>query len=181
MIAKRRIFAMISLFILITFLCACSKSPNTSESLPSYLDLEQLHDGYGVENAVDDRCVVFEDSKLISGEEIWKRFLSNVKEKKSCFIRIAMNYNKDNTLCLVDLSYEDLSFNIKTNDGLSKQYKYLNHYELETKNNDSDHSQIDCYILMNQENITYEEFERSLASSIYSDAIDHYIVYYNIS
>lgn len=180
MIADRKIFLMKSLFILIICLCACSGMPKTDDNLPDYISFDQLTEGYGAENAVADNCVVFTDSRLISGEDVWKTFIAKVEKKQSCCVRIAKNYSTENNLYLIDLSYEDSSFSVNTSEGLSKEYKYLNHYEIDTKNSEPDHSIIDCYILINQENVTYKEIEKSMISSIFGDALDHYTVYFNV-
>lgn len=80
---------MISLFALTIGLCACSKVTKTEDDLPDYISFNQLTEGYEVENAVDDDCVVFVDFKLISGEDIWKTFMTKAGKKQSCCVRIA--------------------------------------------------------------------------------------------
>lgn len=150
------------------------------EHLPNYLNFEQLMEGYTVENAMDDDCVVFVDSKLVSGEDVWEIFMTMVGNDQSCCVRIARYYSIEDNLCLIDVSYKDASFRVNTSEGLSEEYKYLNHYEIAPQNSGSEYSMIDCYILVNQENVAYEEIEKSMISSILGDALDHYIVYYNL-
>lgn len=139
-----------------------------------------LDSEYTPGDAVTDNCVVFVDSKIISGHSIWANFITKIDKGLSCNIRIA-NFSSDNTLfSLIDLSYSGSSFSVLTNDGLSKNYQYINHYEIEADNDEANYSTIDCYILTNQDNITYKDIEKSLASSILDDAIDHLIVYYDM-
>ena len=83
MFADKKIFLTLILFLLAICLCACSEMTKTEDALPDYIDFDQLAEGYGVENAVHDDCVVFADSKLISGEDIWKAFMTNVEKKQS--------------------------------------------------------------------------------------------------
>ena len=75
------------------------------------------------------------------------------------------------TVAYVSYCLLDSAFHIDTNEGLSKEYKYLNHYEVNIENSDSGDSIMECYILMNQENVTYDEFEKSRASSVLGGAI----------
>lgn len=179
MIANRKRFLMISLSVLTMCLCACSEMIKTESSLPDYMHFDQLIKGYGVENAMEDDCVVFVDAKLISGEDIWKAFMGEVEKKQSCCVRIASYYSAENIFSLIDLSYKDLSYYVDISDGLSKEYKYLNHYEIDLKNNDLPDSTIEYYILTNQENVTYDEIERSMISAVLGDALDFFMVYVN--
>lgn len=180
MIVNRKGIMLISFFVFIIGMCGCSKMTKTEENLPDYVNFGQLIEGYGVEDAVNDDCVVFVDSRLISGEDIWMSFMEKTEKKQSCRVRIAVNYSTESLFYLIDLSYEDSSFCVNTSEGLFKEYKYMNHYEIDMKNSDSDDSIIDCYLLTNQESVTYDEIEKSMASAILGDAIDHYIVYYNV-
>ena len=182
MISKRKIFGATTLFLLFISLCACSEIDKTGVNLPNYVNFNQLTDGYGVENAVDDGCVVLADSKLISGGDMWNSFITTIEKKQACCVRIARFYSIEDNLCLIDLSYVDSSFSVNTSDGFSATYKYLNKYETNVKSSDSGHSIIECFVLVNQKNITYQEIERAMTSSILSndDAIDYYIVYSSI-
>lgn len=179
MITKGKAFLMISLFALTIGLCACSKVTKVEDDLPDYISFNRLTEGYEVENAVDDDCVVFVDFKLISGEDIWKTFMTKAGKKQSCCVRIARYYSTESYFCLIDLSYEDSFFRVNTSEGVSREYYYLNHYEIDRKDNDSDDSIMDLYILVDKEDATYDEIQKSRASSSPYGGIDSYIVYLN--
>ena len=173
MAANRKTFLMTGLFILTIGLWACSKMTKSEDDLPDYLSFDQLEDGYGVENAVEDDCVVFVDSRLISGEDVWKRFLAKAEKKQSCCVRIADFFDADSHFSLCDLSYEDSSFRVNTSTGVSREYNYLNHYEIDIKENDSEDSVMDLYILVDKEDATFDEIQKSYGR------IGSYIVYLN--
>lgn len=179
-IADKKPFLTLILLVLAICLCACSEMTKTEDDLPDYIDFDQLTEGYGVENAADDDCVVFVDSKLISGENVWKAFMTKVEKKQSCCVRIAYYNSAEGFFSLRDLSYEDSYFCVNTSEGLSGEYKYMNHYEIDIKSNDSDYSVMDCYILVNQENVTYDNIEKTLASSFPDGGVDYYTVYLNV-
>lgn len=174
MYTNNKVLLMIFLLIPTMCLCACSNKDNSS----AYLSFDQLAEGYGIADAEEDGCIVFEDSKLTAGEDIWNNFMTKVEKKQSCCVRIAHYYSTEDSFCLVDLSYNISSFKVMTNEGLSKEYRYLNHYKIDSKN--SDDSLIDYYVLVNQKDIKYDEIELSMISSFLGDAIDHYVVYYNL-
>ena len=176
-IAYRKIFLVISTLILTVCLCACSKM---ADSLPNYISFDQLAERYGVEDAVADDCVVFIDSKLISGEDIWKTFVTKAEKKQSCSVRIANYISTDSYFSLTDLSYEGSCFRVNTSEGTYGEYKYLNHYEIHIKDSDSDDSVRDLYILVDKEDATYDAIQKSWASSVPNGGIASYIVYSNI-
>ena len=165
--------------VLLLLMSACSEIDSSTDSLPEYTDLDRLDANYEIEDAVTDNCVVFIDSALVFGQDIWNVFLETVAERKSCRVRIARYYSVEDALYLVDVSYDGV-YKIRSNDGDFKQYSYLKHYKFEQDSADEGSSITDCYLLINQEDITYEEIERSMASGIAGDAIDHYILYYNV-
>lgn len=185
MIAIRKIFLMAGIFNLAICLCACSGMGRVEGSLPDYVSLDQLAEGYGIENAVDDGCVVIDDFRLVSGEDVWQAFMAEAGKEQPCRVRIAEHYSTESLFSLADLSYDGSAFRVDTDEGLSKEYKYLNHYEINAENSVSDDSITDCYMLMNQENITYDEFEKSMAGSIAypvdssnpDEALDFFIVF----
>lgn len=174
MIANRKTFLVISPLILTVFLCACSKM---ADSLPNYISFDQLAEGYGVEDAAADDCVVFIDSKLISGEDVWKTFVAKAEKKQACSVRIANYISTDSYFFLTDLSYESSFFRVNTSEGTYGEYKYLNHYEINIKDGDSVR---DLYILVDKEDATYDAIQKSWASSVPNGGIASYIVYSNM-
>lgn len=84
---------------------------------------------------------------------------------------------------LRDLSFDGSSYHVNTAEGVSEDYRYLKHYEVDIKSSDSDKSVLNSYILVNQEDITYQDIEQFLASSIavVGEEIDFYRVYSHIN
>lgn len=171
MIKLRRLLLTLSLIAIVVCCCSC-----TAAESPDYVSFDALPDGYGTEEAIADECVVFEESQLISGEKIWKIFLKNVKKENSCRVRIAEYFSESDILSLMDLSYQDGSFQMDTNYGKSKSYKYLNHYEFDA----DDGTPIECWVLVNQQDLTYRELELSRASSLAGADVDYSIVYFDV-
>ena len=170
MMKLKGLFLTVSLIALVVCCCSC-----TAADSPDYVSFDALPDGYGTEEAIADDCVVFEDLQLTSGQDIWKAFLKNAEKGQSCRVRIANYFGESDSLSLIDLSYQDGSFRMDANYGVAKSYKYLNHYEFSA----DDGTSIECYILVNQEDLTYREIEQSMTSSMLGAAIDHYNVYFH--
>ena len=84
---------------------------------------------------------------------------------------------------LRDLSFDGSSYHVNTAEGVSEDYRYLKHYEVDIKSSDSDKAVLNSYILINQEDITYHDIEQFLASSIAAEGkkIDFYMVYSHIN
>lgn len=158
--------------ILVMLLCFCSCAG--AAKLPEYADLDKLPGGYGTENAIADGCVVIVDSKLVSGDGIWTAFLTNAEKNVPCKVRVARKSGEKDSFWFIDLSYADSVFTVQTNDGISKSYKYLNHYGHDAGADPA----IERYILTNVRDITYSEIERRMASSLLADSIDVFTVYY---
>ena len=164
----------IFVLIIVMAICFCSCA---SDSKPAgYVDFDKLPAGYLTENAIEDGCVVFVGNKLIAGKEVWDAFIADVGKNAACIVRVATKQNEKDSFRFIDLSYADSDFSVKTNDGIDKSYKFLNHYAPA----DGDDPAIERYSLTNEENITYAEIERRLASSLANDSIDVFFVYLDI-
>ena len=172
MMKLKGLFLTVSLIALVVCCCSCAAADS-----PDYMSFDALPDGYGTEDAVADDCVVFEDTQLISGQDIWKDFLKSTEKELPGQVRVARYLSESDSLSLTDLSYQDGSFHVNTNDGSSRSYQYLNHYELQA----DDGTPIECWVLVNQEDLTYREIEQSLASSLFGAATDHYTVYFDVT
>lgn len=86
---------------------------------------------------------------------------------------------EDSTLNFIDLSFDGTTYSVTRKDEENKQYQYLNHYTIEA-GSDADFSTLDVYILVNEKDVTYDELEKSMASSNSNDYIDNYFIYVNI-
>ena len=164
-----------------TLLCVCSCSRSgVQKSLPKYSDFSQIAYDYSIDNAIVDKCVVFTDLALVSGGDIWFEFLDMIQSGNVARVRIAQFYTgKVQTYHLSDLSYDGSLFVVTEMAGVVREYKYLNHYSSEA-GKDADYSALDSYILVNKEDLTYDDLERALISSTKGDYIDQYRIYVNI-
>ncbi len=183
MFTKRKAFLLACLLTLAICLCACSEIAGTGGDLPDYTAFDQLPEGYGADDAIADSCVVVAESELVSGGDVWETFLKKAEKGQSCRIRIARYYGEKNFIDLRDLSFDGSSYHVNTAEGVSEDYRYLKHYEVDIKSSDSDKSVLNSYILVNQEDITYQDIEQFLASSIavVGEEIDFYRVYSHIN
>jgi hypothetical protein len=164
----------------IFWLSSCISIHKTQEALPQYLDFTQLKNEYSIEDAIKDSCVVFNDLTLLSGDNVWLEFLDITQKGKSAKVRIANYYTdgESSSNYLTDLSYDGL-FHINEMEGSVKDYKYLKHYSTKA-GSDANYTEIDCYILVNEEDVSFENLERSLVSSNIGDYIDQYRIYVNL-
>lgn len=154
-------------------LVSCSKANKISNNLPSYTKLSEIPDDYTLDDAKADGCVVFEDLKILSGEENWKEFLRLAKGGQSAKIRFVKLFSiDDSNLSIIDLSYDGTIYTLQEKDEETKQYKFLKHYT-------SDDNSLDYYILVNDEKVTFDELEKSLVSSKSDAYIDQYRIYIN--
>lgn len=170
---------MVLLMCSMLILVSCSKTNNSNDSLPEYLNFNELPLNYTLENAKADGCVVFKDLSLISGQTEWSKFRKLVKGKKAATVRIAEYYSKENpSLVLIDLSFDGSAYLVTEEDGVKKQYNYLNHYKVDA-GKDASYSTLDCYILVNQKDVSFDELERSRISSNSNDYIDQYRIFVN--
>lgn len=76
MLAKRKAFLLACLLILTICLCACSETAGMGGNLPDYTAFARLPEGYGVDDAIADSCVVVTESELVSGGDVWETFLT---------------------------------------------------------------------------------------------------------
>ena len=140
--------------------------------------------------------VVFEDLKLKSGENNWKDFLNKSENGEKVNIRFIYNYTLEEQLAhtsselydeikeeyparyIVDLSFDGDKYHVHDFDsGTEKEYTYLKHYTGKPSAPDAEYSEYDCYWLVNDNEATYEQLEKSVYSSSMNDSIDHYRLY----
>lgn len=96
---KKNIYInMFSLIIIMVIICsACDNELNEpsnykeSSNTIEYIPYEQLPDSYNLENAKLDGCVVFENSQLTSGHEIWHKFEKKAQAGEKAMVRPAFN------------------------------------------------------------------------------------------
>lgn len=142
-----------------------------------YTAFEDLPNLYSKEEAIKDNCVVYENNKLVSGEEIWKKFIRNSLNGRKSFVRIATIL--DNEALIGDLVFtgNEYSFYARMNNGkLSAQYKHI----LEVSGKESSSGKTISYVIMcNEKNITYSDVSYQLvgSNSEIKDKNNFFIIY----
>lgn len=123
--------------------------------------LWELPSSYSSKQAKKDGCIVIENEVMTEGKDQWLAFLEQARAKRDCFVRIAC-YGSDQTNPLIrDLSWKQGKYVLESfQDGAIKreEYPYLNCY---TTENSKKHVE---YALVNQPDLTYKEWERSVFS-----------------
>lgn len=181
--------SVILLAALIFLLSACSK--------PAYSPLNRLSDDYSLEDAKADKCVVYEDGDITSGQPVWDDFVQASRNGKDAAVRLAFYYTlgkpsqyapelyaeiKDDypLLYIQDLTYNGDTYSIEYYDDsqlITKQYTYLVKYTGAPKSQSAIFSEYTYYVLVNDNTVTWDKLEFGLFSSQSGDYIDHYRVY----
>lgn len=139
-------------------------------TLPADLSADELF-----ETLSGDGWVALYCGDLLSGGEIWNDFLSKTSRGEQASVLIvdyyppSSPYDKEPSVFLKRVSFNgstyEYSLEASSSDGDTSvtEYKYIVKYELADK---------DVYILVNKNDYTYEEIERSESTSISSYLID---------
>lgn len=195
-----KVIAIITAMVILPLIfTGCSKTVIEYRNIPGYISYFDLEKNYTLEDVKKDGCVVFEDSQLTSGEEQWLRFVDMTKKSKPASIRMAYYYSLEEQKGHVSdelyeemkdeyprLYFKDLTFDGKkfttysVEDGKEyiDKYAYLNHYTGDARKGAA-FSRYDSYILVNNQDVTYQELEKSLYSSNSNDWIEHKSIYKN--
>jgi len=169
-----------------------------TEEKSGYVPYDQLTGDYSLENAKADNCVVFENSRLTSGSKAWREFIDKTEAGEKAFVRLAYYYTLDSQrvspelyeeikddypkLFIKDLSFDCENYHLYYAEGekeYESEYPYMMHYSGKARSGAA-FSRYDCYILVRDKNVTYEQIEKGMLSSILGDQIDHVSVYTNL-
>ena len=175
---------------LLFVLSGCSKNA-------SVVSLENLPADYSIDDAKRDKCVVFENRDITSGQSVWDAFIRAKDDGENATVRLAYYYTiedpshyseeyynkiKDDypVLYLKELTANGDGFvltGFEDGEKITKEYKYLVRYEGEPSSPYAVFSHYTYYVLVNDETVTWEEIEYGMYSSQSGDLIDHYSVY----
>ena len=189
----KKLLILIMTIALIITVTACTKTDENA--------LSSLPDDYSYDDAVADGLVVFENSSITSGDDVWETFLETVNNGEKTTVRLAYYFTLDDRseyaldyyeeikddfpiLFVKDLTFDGSSYTIEGyEDGelISKTYAYLVKYEGEPTSETAVFNSYLYYVLVNDDTLTWEEIEQGLLSSQYGAAIDHYRVYSELS
>lgn len=141
-----------------------------------FMLLWDLPSSYSPKQAKKDGCIVIENEVMTEGKEQWMAFLEQSGKKQDCFVRIAC-YGTDHTKPLIrDLFWKQGKYILESfQDGAvhREEYPYLNCYATGSSKRDLE------YALVNQQDLTYEEWERSIFSGkAYEDGFQFCSVMY---
>ena len=136
--------------------------------------LEDIREGYSVEQAAADGCVVFDEDELLAGREIWRNFVDVTGEGKADGIRVYQTYtNADESYYVVqELSFDGEKYRLKFYDIVGdtgeeflfeKEYRYLVYSRCISQYGNSDN-----YLLSDSRDVTANGYYEHLLSSTYS-------------
>jgi hypothetical protein len=173
---------------------ACSNKPN--ERMIEYIPYEQLPVNYSLKNAKSDGCVVFENSRLTSGDDIWKKFIEKQQAGEAARVRLAYYYTLDShnlskeyyeqikddypVLYIHDLSFEGEAYKLYFTEGKQAyeyEYPYLVRYTGAPSSSSATYSRYVRYFLVRDKEVTYEKIEHGWLSSQSGDKVDCMSVY----
>ena len=143
------------------------------------------------------RLVVIEDGRVTCGEDIWRDFVDLSAKETPCRIRVVHYYTIGDPSRYDPLYYEsikgdypkmyilELAYNGETfcvshyeEDKLyQSEYKYLMRYEGKTETRDATYTSYLKYVLVNDEEVTWDDIMHGMLSSKHGNSIPHRQIY----
>ena len=184
--------------ILILILClflltSCHRNPSP---ITGYIPYGEIPADYSLSDAKRDGLVVYEDSDITAGQPVWDEFVRQAEKGESCAVRLAFYYTldgqnidpdyyeeiKDDYPCLYiqDLSFDGSMytlFSVEETEEYISRYQYLKRFEEEAPGDTAAYSACVRYVLVNDDNVTWEQLIRGMLSSQSGNWIDHKTVY----
>lgn len=143
--------------------------------------LEELPEKYSGEQAMIDGCFVQSDGVARENKEIFHQFAVVTQGGVPSFIRIVNWYYGDNPhYTAYDLEYDGSMYTITwLEDGqrYSRQYKYLKHFTGEKERDNMAYDAYEHYVLVNDDQVTWNDIWENLISSAEPASIEHMTVY----
>ena len=164
--------------------CGMSKKHATN-----YIPYDKIPTNYSLEDAKKDGLVVHKDYDITEGQAVWDEFIAETEKGNSCSIRLMFYYTPEGQgITPAHEQYEeikgdysgfyiqDLSFdgNIYTLYRVEEKQEYKREYEYLKGLEDS---AVIRYVLVNDNNVTWEQIMRRMQSSDILDWIDVNVVY----
>lgn len=145
-------------------------------------DLQDIPEGYTLEQAEADGCVVYENSGTVYGQEIWDGFLHSVDAGKAAQVRLcfwsdnapglsAAAYPDGPEVCVMDLEYDGEFYAVsvfKDGEKLESSYQYLFRF---------DGGRYTRYILTNDSHTQWKDEWSAPVSSETGEIVDYELVY----
>ena len=145
------------------------------------IPLEELPEKYSGEQAMIDGCFVQSDGVARENKEKFHQFAVVTQSGVPSFIRIVNWYYGDNPhYTAYDLEYDGSMYTITwLEDGqrYSRQYKYLKHFTGEKERENMAYDAYEHYVLVNDDQVTWNDIWENLISSAEPASIDHMTAY----
>ena len=183
--------------LLALLLSGCKKVSTPDE----WKDLKEVADNYSLEDAKRDGYVIIEDLSVTYGEETWQSFVNSSAEKIPCNVRVVHYYTLDDASHYDSEYYESIKddypmmfiFEIIYNgetfseshyeeDRLyQSEYKYLMRYEGEPDTQNATFTSYVRYVLVNDDNVTWDDIMHGMLSSQSAANIPHSQIYTDLA
>ncbi len=182
-----RYSSFVVLFTLILSLYGCGEN-----SSPSWVPFEDLPEGYTLEEAKKDNCVVKENGDITSGKEVWESFLKKTENNEPASVRIFSYHtlgdkerygeeyyesikNDYPKMYILDLEFDGEKYiwkDYSDEEPRISEYKYLIRYEENDPPESATFESAVYYILVNENTYTLDQIQWSMLSSQSTDWID---------
>jgi len=168
----------------------------SSKTISDFISYEKIPLDYSLENAKNDGLVLYENGNITSGQSIWDLFIEKNRKNEPCFVRLAFYYTLVNQNISPELYEEikddypvlyiqDLSFDGKTytlysveyGEEYITQFKYLIPLTDASPPSTATFIKREMYVLVNSNEVTWEQIQHGMISSRFDDYIRHRIVY----
>ena len=139
--------------------------------------LEELPEKYSAEQAMIDGCFVQTDGVARENKEKFQQFAVVTQQGVPSFIRIVnWHYGDESYYTAMDLEYDG---NVYTLTSLENTYtfKYLKRYTGEKAWENADHDEFVCYVLVNDDTLTWEDTQSGTLDMSDSNNPAHWTVY----
>ena len=177
------------LLIIIIGLLLLSACGTSIKPVSDYVPYDEIPQDYSLADAKNDGLVVYEDFDITAGQAVWDEFVAETESGKPCKIRLMFYHTaagqgitpeheqyeeiKDD---YPGFYIQDLSFNgniytlywVEEEQAYTREYAYLKRLE--------EPSTI-RYILINDNNVTWEQIRKGMISSRFGDWVDYCTVY----
>jgi hypothetical protein len=154
-------------------------------SKESYIPLEDIPEDYSIRDAKNANNVVFEDNKVISGQEIWEAFITQSSRRKPVFVRMARSETqvrgREPVFIIYDIEFDGRRYTLSFMDEgevRTASYRYLREFSGRLTNSASGATEYTYYVMLNDRNIrSWAQIERSMQSYNFNDHVDYKRVY----
>ncbi len=173
---KLYIYCSLGILVIAVFVCIIlliQRNEFTDDNISQKKRMEKKkNDIVDIVKSQEETVIVKSGEKLIYGKEQWENFLDNTKQDQKSHIMLCFTEDEINIRDYIDLSYNGEYFIIsKEETEETKQYKYIYNFEFGKE------IQYKTYILMDEEDMTFDKFVRKNADAILQNIPDSYVLF----